>query len=245
MSDAPMRKVWILLFLAAAALLPLAMGAGKGNPNPGVIPPQANYSGASYDEWSARWWQWCYAIPIDGHPLYDLTGENAAVGQSGHVWFLGGVVWKNNTTPPPLPVTRTITIPSGTALFFPIVNGELNFAEVPDAPSVEALREMLDDFIGSLTNNEVYATIDGRPVRDIVSYRAISPEFEIWLPDDSILEDQGYVTGAGEVEPVVADGLFLMVPPLSVGKHTITFGVQNLPWSLDIVYNITVAPGKK
>ena len=33
-----------------------------------------------------------------------------------------------------------------------------------------------------------------------------------------------------------------MAEPLRVGKHRITFGVKDVGWNLDIVYNITVVP---
>ncbi len=43
----------------------------------------------------------------------------------------------------------------------------------------------------------------------------------------------------------MADGYYLLVEPLSIGKHKIKFGVKNVGWSMDIIYNITVVPGKK
>ncbi len=108
----------------AAGALALAFGlstviatAGQGNQNnPGVIPPQARSHGQGYGEWAAAWWQWVASVPADHHPLLDETGADAAQGQSGSVWFLAGVFNATGTA------ERTITIPPGKALFFPLIN---------------------------------------------------------------------------------------------------------------------------
>jgi len=248
-----------LAMLFMMAMVPAAV-AGQSGPaksgnqgNPGVIPPQAKYGGMTYGEWSAAWWQWAFSMPVDHHPLFDLTGEDAANGQSGHVWFLGGLWWANDAPPPSTAVTREIIIPSGKALFFPIVNSELNCVELagteccpPEGvPNVQCIRDLMASFIESLTNDNMYATIDRKPFTNVVAYRAISQEFSMWLPENNALEAWGIPFEFGEITPVVADGYFLMVAPLSVGKHTITFGVKNLEWFMDITYNITVVPGKR
>jgi len=230
----------VLMLIAVVGSQALTKPATKKNPP--VIPPTANYNGASFAEWNVRWWQWCFGLPLQGHPLYDGP---ASAGQSGQVWFLGAIVWPSDQTPPPGPYKRTIKVPSGTALLFPILNGELNFAEVPSATSVEELRAMLDDFFGCLTEDNMYATVDGAAVENILAYRAITEEFTLDVPDGSILEDQGYVTGACEIYPVVGDGYYLIVPPMSVGTHKITFGAKVGTWTLDVEYTVNVLPAGK
>ena len=84
---------------------------------PVVLPPQSQPYGESYAQWAADWWNWALSIPAEINPAADPTGTNAAVGQHGPVWFLAGAVGSG-----PLAVTRTVTIPEGKALFFPIVN---------------------------------------------------------------------------------------------------------------------------
>lgn len=236
-------------FGAAVVVLALviaspALGAGNSQVNPGVIPPQASFRGASYGEWSAKWWYWAFALPFDGHPLNDLTGKDAATGQSGNVWFLGGLWWPNDSTPPAGPVTRQITVPAGTALFFPIVNGENNFVEVPSATTIEELWDT-QAWLDAYGDQNLYATIDGRPLHNLTAYRAPAPVFYVCLPEDNALQAWGIDFTSGCIDPVVADGFFLMVQPLSVGKHQITFGVKDVGWTLDIIYDITVVPGKK
>ncbi len=49
---------------------------------------------------------------------------------------------------------------------------------------------------------------------------------------------------AGTYSPAVADGVFLMLAPLPVGKHTIVVRGENPTFRLAIRYDITITPGK-
>jgi hypothetical protein len=238
------RSLGVGVFVLALAIASPTLGVGGAQINPGIIPPEAKFHGASYGEWSAGWWQWAFSLPFDGHPLNDLTGADASSGQSGHVWFLGGLWWPNDGTPPPGTVTRHITVPAGTALFFPIVNGENNFVEAPSAATIEELWDT-QAWLDAYGNQNLYATIDGRPLLNLTAYRTPAPVFEVCLPEGNALEVWGVDFPSGCIEPVVADGFFLMVQPLSVGTHEITFGVKDVGWTMDIVYDITVVPGRK
>ena len=53
------------------------------NENPQVHPVNSRPYGLSYAEWSARWWQWIYQIPLSVKPNFDTTGEDCAQGQPG------------------------------------------------------------------------------------------------------------------------------------------------------------------
>jgi hypothetical protein len=232
----------LLTAFAIAAASSFAAVNANGNAEVAIIPPGQNYEGLNYGEWGAKWWQWVFSIPYAGgqHPLFDQSGEYADIGQSGNVWFLGGVMWANGQDPPVGPVTRTITVPSGTALFFPIANGENNNVEATGLtlPQLWETQNWLYD----LKDNNLYATVDGKPVQGLADYLTISPVFGIYLTSDNVLYS---AWGIGEYDPSyvypdVAAGFFLMVKPLPVGKHTITFGVKNLSWSMDIIYDITV-----
>src|SRR5512142_3011564 len=122
----------------AIGLSALTANAGQGNQgNPGVIPPQANSHGQSYGEWSADWWQWILSIPADHNPALDLTGADAAQGQSGSVWFLAGVFGA------PGAVERTITIPPGKGLFFPLINFVWISTGPSDPQTAEGIREIV------------------------------------------------------------------------------------------------------
>ena len=60
--------------------------------------------GATYGEWSARWWQWALSIPAAVNPILDATGANCARDQVDDVWFLAGTFGGT--------VTRSCTIPA-------------------------------------------------------------------------------------------------------------------------------------
>src|SRR5262249_50264402 len=100
----------VLLSLAAGGVLAPQHARAVPAPRPGakVAPPQARTQGATYSEWSVRWWQWDLEHPLEGHPSIDDPSFDVSSGQSGSVWFLAA---------PFGTVERTCTIPTGTFLF--------------------------------------------------------------------------------------------------------------------------------
>lgn len=100
---------------------------------------------------------------------------------------------------------------------------------------------------------ELSAEIDGRPVKNLEKYRVQSPLFTFGpLPENNVLRWLGFDAPAGTTSQSVADGVYLMLAPLSVGKHKIHFkGIFKFtqdPDGLDFVfkqdvnYQITVKP---
>ena len=229
------RRVGLRLALTACVALGLAASgttvlAQRGNPNPGVIPPNARYHGLSYPEWQAKWWQWVFSLPATGNPI--LPGGDVLQGQSDHVWFLAGVFGGE---------TRSITIPAGTALFFPIVNTECSTFEPPPyhGDNEAELRACAKMFIDN--TSDLAAEIDGVPVRGLAAYRHQSPLFT-WgpVPADNIVG-----APAGTIARSVDDGIYLLLAPLPPGEHTIHFtGTFNGDGTIDTTYQITVAPGR-
>jgi hypothetical protein len=99
--------------------------------------------------------------------------------------------------------------------------------------------------------DELHASVDGKPLTDLESYRAISPEFSYTLPpqpDNVLVAAFGESLGnppcllnATTVDGAVADGFYVMLHPLSKGTHTINFGgSKSGSVALDMTYNITV-----
>jgi hypothetical protein len=223
--------------------------------NPGVAPLQSNPYGASYAQWSARWWQYALSVPTSQSPFLDQTGANFAAGQSGNVWFLSGafVFTPGPGEPPPInpnlaQVDRHVTLPAGKALFFPVLNAEWDNL-VPGGPNttytVDQLRQLAKAGMDGAENMQVQ--VDGHSIKNVPSYRVQSPVFSYTLPDDNITSFASGVNVPGQtVSPAVGDGVYLMLRPLSVGKHVIhfsgDFGQGN--FALDITYHITVTPGK-
>jgi hypothetical protein len=111
-----MRSKLLAVFAALLAMVVLpAQPASATNENPTVLPPTSHAFGATYAEWNNRWWQWAASTPAPQNPVADTTGEHCEEGQSGRVWYLAGTVGSGS-------VTRTCTVPTGRALFFPIIN---------------------------------------------------------------------------------------------------------------------------
>jgi hypothetical protein len=72
--------------IALAALVSFA-GSIAGPWTPATqadVVPLDGY-GASYGEWSARWWQWILSIPAETNPNFE---GDCAQGQYDRVWFL-------------------------------------------------------------------------------------------------------------------------------------------------------------
>jgi hypothetical protein len=217
--------------LLVATILLLGAGssawAGRGNAgNPGVLPPQSHPHGKTYGEWTAAWWQWALSIPEAQNPVADTPGEFADVGQSGPVWFLAGTFGNS--------AERTVTIPAGKTIFFPVVNWVFGAAvfdcdpTVPGVPcDVPTLREKA---AAATTGAEVVeAWIDGTQVKNMREYRAVSPEpFSITFPEGAV-----FGIPAGTHYPHVADGYWLMLAPFSKGKHTIQVHVENSAAGVD------------
>ena len=205
------------------------------DPNPGVIPPHAKAYGMTYGEWSAKWWQWAYSLPVDQNPFFDENGncDHGANGQFGPVWFLTGVINVSGTA------VRNCTVPAGKALFFPILNSECATLE-GNGSTEEVLRVCAKGLVEPISKLE--AEIDGVPIQKLWHYRAPSPLFTYGpLPANNVLVMFGYVAPCGATSLSVADGFYLMLEPLSVGQHTIHFAGTVGTFTLDITYNLTVA----
>lgn len=233
------RTVLLLLMVAALVLLLLASPAvAAGKVNPKIIPPQATPHGATYGEWGASWWQWALSLPYTGDPQTEnpiLAGDgwvDLSKGQTGSVWYLAGAF-------PGVDVTRSGTVPPGKALFFPVANW-VWVATEPDESFDEGLalvQEAMDTVEG------MSVTIDGVPVsglEDVLDspYRFSSPRpFVLTLPENNLLS-----LDAGEYGPAACDGVWLMLTPLSVGNHTISFQYSNWGDTATITYDLTVSP---
>ena len=219
----------LAVLLAVSVIGSTAISRAQGN-NPGIIPPQAKYHGLSYADWEAKWWQAAFAIPIIGgdHPLF----SGGVFGDEKGVKFLSGVGGG-----PTIP----ITIPSGTALFFPIINFECSNVEGPPFfGATEADRRACANFLTDQVSG-LAAEIDGRSVQELSRYRTESPGFAFNFPTDNIL----FIPGPGSALSVDA-GYYLLLTPMSVGAHTIHFTATTdyFGFTFDTTYVVTVAPGK-
>jgi hypothetical protein len=214
-----------LILVAALLLAPtaaLAQPGSKGNPNPSVHPIGSKPYGLSYGEWSGRWWQWVLQIPPAMNPILDgIVGQpphgsdnHCAQGQSGQAWFLPGTFGGA--------AIRTCTVPTGTSLFFAILNAEFGAGvgdcqTLPGPPisnagpcdaytfgsliGVPALRAAAAAQMDNPSGLE--ADLDGVALADLTAYRAQSPVVGYSLTSDS-LENLtfGFANPAGFLHPL-------------------------------------------
>jgi hypothetical protein len=233
-STAGLRMKALFVTVLTATLLPLPASAQPQNSNPGVLLPNSAPQGKTYGEWSAKWFKWAYEPAPAINPVLDTTGANCGVGQSDHVWFLAGTLFP----PGPAAVVRHCTIPAGQMLFFPVGNGFCAGDGFPNGFADE--RKCATGFAALLSGFS--AEVDGVSVNNLQGdllnnvYRALSPEFDLVLGADNI-----FGAPAGTYSPGAGDGVYLMLAPLSAGRHTIHFHADIIAGGqIDATYILTV-----
>jgi len=182
-----------------------------------IYPPHSHPYGKSYGEWAAEFWQWAFALPLEGHPFLDSPDDpfyDFGAAQSGKVWF-----WSS----PDGPITRIVSMPEGKALFLTIRDVEASSLEPADPDGnpdfhgdteVEQ-REKSKWWADHIV--DVFCIIDGVPIQHLENYRFSTPQFGFTAPTPWIFADTG---GTGTS---VGDGYFLMLE-VPRGNHTIHYG---------------------
>jgi hypothetical protein len=232
-----------IALIALVFLLQVTPALAATNPNPGVLPPNSHPFGKTYGQWNAGWWQWSFSVPASKNPALATNGAlDCSVGQFGNVWFLAGHFLTGGS------FTRSCSIPVGKALFIPLINSWAD--NVCNAPplTVDQLRASAAGGVNPAAN--LHASIDGHPLSNLESYRAISPVFSYTLPPspDNLIDAAFGVSLPGPcwpsltVTPAVADGFYIMLTPLTAGSHSINFGGSGPGggFTLDVTYNLTV-----
>ncbi len=194
--------------------------------------------GKKAEQWAVEWWQWALSIPASVNPLFDETGDFVEVGQRGPVWFLGGVFNESGTA------IRTATIPTGKALFFPVLNTFWDNVGVDPPLTEEELQELAAQAVAGYDYSSLQVFLDGASVIGVERMRVAAGPYAYALPEGSALEVlSGGLYQRGIVAPCVTDGYWCMLRPLPAGQHTVRFtGTQVDPnfFALDITYNLTV-----
>lgn len=191
----------------------------------------------TYGAWAAAWWQWALEVPASVNPVSDITGEHCAEGQTGHVWFLAGRGFESGS------VVRSCTIPTGTALFFPLINAFYGafLTDAPETRTEEFLRAQVQ-----CQHVVLRADIDGIAVTNPLQYFEQSLLFDVQLPEDNVLGVSEDDIPALLLSPSVDAGYYLFLQPLPPGEHTIHWEAsQSCPFGdfmQDVTYHLTVQP---
>jgi hypothetical protein len=206
-----------------------------------VIPPSALPYGFSYEEWSAKWWQFYYSQSTND--MRAIGSPDICEGPASRVRFLNGA--SENTTK-----TNHITLATDTPLFFAIVGIEADNTACPLSDfGTNSAGVLAAAAIGAFSATETSCTIDGVAVPGLENptntiYNVVSPAFSFTTAKEHniVAEAEGEPCLPGEltVYPGEADGVYLMLSPFSRGRHTLNFvGVMG-SLTLDITYDITV-----
>jgi hypothetical protein len=241
-----MRKPTLTILAAVLLVLPTRLQAQPSNGR--VLPPHSTVAGRTLGEWSAVWWKWAYAIPVDDNPLLDSTGAKSKFGDVGAIFFLAGLFNPSGNAS----VTRTVTIPANKFIFFPLENfvddnvgngcATPSSTPCPTRLTIDELRAQINGVLPGIT--ALHASIDGQPVSDLFSHRETAPAFSYTLQlTDNLQEVVNGITtsdATGTVFPAVADGFYLMLRPLPPGQHVIDFGGTVFGTPVDVTYQVTV-----
>jgi hypothetical protein len=197
-----------------------------------VLPPDYLLDGKTNADLSATWWQWAYSTNDEANPVRDSTGVNCSVGQDGKVWFLAGGFGSSK-------ISRQCVIPADKFVFFPVINMIYWPRKGNDSYTCDRAK-----FKASSNNNNainLFVEIDGVKLENVQRFRAKTEEcFDIFEKVDRSLDPYN-------AYPSASDGYWVLLKPLSKGKHTIKFGggysVDENPFGRmlqDIEYEITV-----
>jgi hypothetical protein len=208
---------------------------------------QPKIYGKTYGEWSAQWFQWAYAGPVGANAVQDTTGEFCAVNQPhGKVWFLAGSFGLTG-------LERTCTIPPNRALFYPLIN--VSWTDCPGTSDEDLTDAEVRDL---LANNaagdfacQLTSTLDGASISSlqILTVRTQSPKFSTVLPENNVIAGSCVPPlPAGETGRQIAEGYWVMLPPLSPGEHTLTLhgagcNAPTGPFENGVTYHLTVLGG--
>ena len=212
-----------------------------------VFAPDAKPYGHTYEAWAIRYLQWGIAFPATANPAADNVPPET--GQSGRVWFLPSVTGDRT-------VTRQLSVPAHTPLLVAALSIRTNNTECPvdTELTVEELTARTEELWS--TALEASVTIDGQVVAGLEDlqtspYLVQTGPFPFTLSDhDNQLAASGLtcVPDGATIEPNVARGLFLMIKPLSIGRHTVRIvGIAGPPedpaFVKDVTYEIEVVAG--
>ncbi len=205
-----------------------------------VLPNDAVVAGKTIGEWTAECWHWIDSISTNENPILDCNGRWANNRQPNPMVFF--IAPLNGITPPPC--IRAFTVPEDRFILLPVLGIAIDNIDTVPPLTIEQMHDTLNGVLD--VPAELHASIDGVAVPNLLDHRATSPVFSLDLtsPDNpsSFFYQQSIV---GLVDPIIADGYWLMLEPLAPGPHVLhTGGQTTIPIFLphDIICNITAVP---
>jgi hypothetical protein len=218
------------LFVLAVIVFSFLTGAPTAKVAQGKDVPLPNLS-----ELTAEWCKWLYSIPENSNPTREGNAGKVLQGQpykGSKLYFLAA----------PEVAEVEITVPAGSAFFFPVLVCEWdNGATPPTSPDYFSLKEMYSICSGAMdAATKKFATLDGV---NLQVQRLQSPPFACKLP-------KGNIAGLNipVIAPAVSDGYWVFIPPLPKGRYELEFGGEipnydhprNIGYTTAVFYTINV-----
>lgn len=234
MKSSVIRNLALVVVLVIFATTQLAFA---GDITRGVAPANSSPYGMPYSQWGAAWWRYVMSFPAATSPLVDATGANCGAGQSGPVFFLVGTAGGDA-------VRSECVIPAGKAILFPVINVACAIPEdggTKDEVVNLCSREYFD-FVDT-----AQATVDGVAIKNVLQNYRSSTWFSFTGAEGNLYDT--YCTGVasgscyvGYHEFGYTDGYWIMLFPLTPGKHVIHFsgGITSWGFVVNVTYNLTV-----
>lgn len=218
-------KIAIGLFAAVAATPGSAWAAPLFAPAPPTTPHLRSYS-----TWAALWQEWAVGTPADDNPVLDQTGADCAVNQPvPGVFFLAGTFDSSA-------VTRSCTVPVGTAFLVPMLNAAF-FAQQTDPPDQRTETFVRSQVTCVETSPALSLVVDGQALPNPSSYLEKSTLFSVDLPANNVFGAPPQI-----LSPAVDEGYYGFVEPLTPGSHTVHIAASSTACGVtqDATYNLTV-----
>lgn len=211
------------LAIAMALVLTIAGSASASGAGRGFVPANARVHGESLTQIAGDWLQWGFGSPAETNPL--LANRCEADPNDAHIWFL----------PVSLGGDYAIDcqVPSG--VFLVVTPGGYECSEAEGNGSTAAeLQACVDRFFAEL--NHVELALDGRQATHLDRYVVTSDLVQFAAPN--LLSD--------EATPSMDKGYFVVIAPLSKGKHTVRAYDEfaAFDFTAGITMNITVGNAK-
>jgi len=200
------------------------------------------WKGTTYTDLNILWWSHVKGTEVDKNPLFDETGALCTQAQAGPFWYLFGS-WTPTSS-----AIRSCTIPCGKNLVIPLCN----FLSDTSYPGVNGEGDLqyhynVHDFQNQmrqdveatcLLSGQLQVSLDGVTfsTEDILFGRAEAYDpFDIFYPVNSADVYFGSPIKAGMYKGV-ADGIYVVLKPLSPGAHTLFFtaGFYEVTYNLNI-----------
>jgi hypothetical protein len=210
-----------------------------------VSPELDSFSGRSYGELTAAWWQWVYSFPAAQSPQIQQGAVDCGVSQSGPIWFLAGSATGTDV------YVRSCTVPHQKALFFPVLNSSW-VNEPGETVTVAEKRDILDGVISDLRPG-IFADFGLPGSRACRLEVKLDGEISTYTYPTVRVQSPPFAASkvAGHVDPEsISDGFWVLLPPLSQGQHVLHIGgafcefdsteIHPFIGGIDITYNLTV-----